>query len=77
VIERGEISIQWLERRLESLTSVAPPADGVAAAAIAAALLADEERSRQRLPAANGAAQHDGAVDTWRQAALREGIGER
>src|SRR6185437_8418718 len=37
---RGAIGIQWLERRLASLPAVAPPADGVAAADIAATLLA-------------------------------------
>ncbi len=41
---RGEIEIQWLERRLPSLTNVAPPEEGVQLAAIAAALLAHEER---------------------------------
>ena len=43
---RGEIEIQWLERRLPSLTAVEPPADTARAAAIAAALLADRDRKR-------------------------------
>ena len=43
---RGEIEIQWLERRLESLSSVKPPAEAARAAAIAAALLADRDRNR-------------------------------
>ena len=43
---RGEIDIQWLERRLQSLTSVAPPAATVEIAIIAAALLAERDRGR-------------------------------
>jgi acetyl-CoA carboxylase biotin carboxylase subunit len=71
----GAIGIQWLERRLPSLTSVAPPAEGVTAAVIAAALLADQERTRQRLPAANGVAEHGAGMDAWRRAGLRDGVG--
>jgi acetyl-CoA carboxylase biotin carboxylase subunit len=43
---RGEIEIQWLERRIDSLSSVKPPAEAARAAAIAAALLADRDRNR-------------------------------
>src|SRR5688572_9181792 len=43
---RGEIEIQWLERRLESLTNVRPPRDTTEIAAIAAALLAERDRGR-------------------------------
>jgi len=43
---RGEIEIQWLERRLDALASVKPPPDAARAAAIAAALLADRDRNR-------------------------------
>ncbi len=43
---RGDIEIQWLERRLDSLTAVKPPAETARAAAIAAALLADRDRNR-------------------------------
>ncbi|HET9004107.1 MAG TPA: acetyl-CoA carboxylase biotin carboxylase subunit [Gemmatimonadaceae bacterium] len=50
--QRGEIEIQWLERRLPSLVGVAPPASGARVAAIAAALLADaERRGRSAAPA--------------------------
>ena len=45
---RGAIDIQWLEKHLAQLTSVAPPADGVVRAAIAAALLAERERAAPR-----------------------------
>src|SRR5258708_22581984 len=47
----GDISIQWLERRLASLLSVQPPREAVLPAAIAAPLLAERERSSpQRRP---------------------------
>jgi acetyl-CoA carboxylase biotin carboxylase subunit len=72
---QGAIEIQWLERRLTSLTTVTPPADGAMAAVIAAALLAERERSTRALPAGNG--QSNGAaagVDAWRLAALRDGV---
>ncbi|MDB4884903.1 MAG: Carbamoyl-phosphate synthase chain ATP-binding protein, partial [Gemmatimonadetes bacterium] len=44
----GAIEIQWLERRLESLLNVTPPENGVRLAAIAAALLAERDRSAPR-----------------------------
>ena len=72
---RGAIDIQWLERRLDSLTSVAPPADGTIAAAIAGALLAEEERTRRTMPA-SAPGSVGGAMDGWRAAALREGLRE-
>jgi acetyl-CoA carboxylase biotin carboxylase subunit len=79
--QRGEIEIQWLERRLPSLVNVAPPADGARVAAIAAALLADaERRGRTTAPAAavpNGAspAPADRAAgDRWLDVARRVGL---
>jgi acetyl-CoA carboxylase, biotin carboxylase subunit len=42
---RGEIEIQWLERRLPSLIGGRPPEDAVVAATISAALLADRDRN--------------------------------
>ena len=73
---RGEIGIQWLEQRLPSLLSVAPPESGELAAIIAATLLAERERALRSRPAVNGSAPgHAGATDPWRAAALREGIG--
>jgi len=50
---RGEIDIQWLERRLESLTTVRPPEETVATAAIAAALLAERDGGRGPMPRAS------------------------
>ena len=49
---RGEIEIQWLERRLPSLIDVKPPADVIDAATIAAALLADNDRNKNPVPGA-------------------------
>ncbi len=42
--QRGEVDIQWLEKRLPQLLAQKPPAETLAAAAIAAALLADRDR---------------------------------
>lgn len=48
----GDIEIQWLERRIASLTTdVKPPSDGVAVASVIAALLAAEEK---KVPAGAG-----------------------
>jgi acetyl-CoA carboxylase biotin carboxylase subunit len=43
---RGEIDIQWLERRLASLVETQPPAALTRDAAIVAALMADRDRGR-------------------------------
>jgi acetyl-CoA carboxylase biotin carboxylase subunit len=72
--KNGAIDIQWLERRLASLTSVAPPAGGDLAAAIAAALLAEEERTMRRVPSSAGSAV--GVGDAWQIAARREALRE-
>jgi acetyl-CoA carboxylase biotin carboxylase subunit len=77
---RGDIEIQWLERRLASLVSVAPPADAVRVAAIAAALLAD--RARTGVARTGGAAPVSsddaaaprGGFDAWKEAARREAL---
>lgn len=57
--QRGEIDIQWLERRLPSLLSAAPREEDLVAAAVAAALIAD--RDRRGSPAAS-ALRADGAA---------------
>jgi acetyl-CoA carboxylase biotin carboxylase subunit len=83
---RGEIEIQWLERRLASLLSVAPPADSSRIAAIAGALLAEQDRLRRRgAPArADGGAAaaqnrpepvaNGEAAASWRRAARLDGL---
>jgi acetyl/propionyl-CoA carboxylase alpha subunit len=77
--QRGEIEIQWLERRLPSLTGAKPPLDGVHAAAIAAALLADRDRcGRPFVPNGNGdrAGGPDSTdiADPWRRAARLDAL---
>jgi len=82
---RGDIEIQWLERRLASLVGSPPPRDAVRIAAIAAALVAHRDRAGPGRAASNGAANgatsravsNGDVVDTWKQAARREAIGDR
>jgi acetyl-CoA carboxylase biotin carboxylase subunit len=78
---RGEIEIQWLERRLPSLAGNQTPEEGARLAALAAALLADEERTHRTSAraSANGTSAGGSAVtitepSVWRRAALREGL---
>jgi acetyl-CoA carboxylase biotin carboxylase subunit len=75
---RGEIEIQWLERRLPSLTAVTAPNDTARAATIAAALFADRDRQRGRsAPASNGNAVGNAAVpaqSAWQRTAREEGL---
>ena len=72
---RGDIEIQWLERRLASLTQGAAPEEGTRLAAVAAALLADRDRA-QRLPTPAAGSQHvaEPAASAWQQLARREGL---
>ena len=74
---RGDIEIQWLERRLPSLMEVSPPAATVRAAAIAAALFADRDRSRgsQVSPRAGVDASPNGSTATlWERIGRIEGL---
>jgi len=75
---RGEIDIQWLEKKLPSLTAVTPPAQATRAAAIAAALFAQQVRSRGFSHAAAGApsdAKSDGEIGYgWKTLARREAL---
>ena len=68
---QGAFDIQWLERRLDSLVGVSPPAEGVRAAAVAAALLTEENRMG-RLPAVAGVT----GGDQWKRAARRDALRE-
>jgi hypothetical protein len=68
----GQIEIQWLERRLESLTSIAPPANTVRTAAVIAALIADRDRQTPKR-AANGQAATP-ASDAWTRTARLDGL---
>src|SRR5690242_1383592 len=68
---RGEIEIQWLERRLPSLLGAQADASHARVAAIAAALLVERDRStpRKRSTAAPAA----DALDGWKHAARLDG----
>jgi acetyl-CoA carboxylase biotin carboxylase subunit len=68
----GEIEIQWLERRLESLTHTAPPAELTRTAAVVAALIAD----RDRRAASGPTSPSSGAPtqDAWTRVARLEGL---
>jgi acetyl-CoA carboxylase biotin carboxylase subunit len=57
---RGDIEIQWLERRLPDLVGARAPAETVRAAAIAAALLAERDRQGRRGSLAAGGASGGG-----------------
>ncbi len=74
----GDIEIQWLERRMADLTNRAPEQAAVVRAAIAAALLAERERSAPHRAAApsNGDTASAKAVasDGWLRAARREAL---
>jgi acetyl-CoA carboxylase biotin carboxylase subunit len=71
----GAIEIQWLERRLADLVTRTPDRDGMVRAAIAAALLAERDRSAPRrtadTPATLPAADH---ASTWLRAARLESL---
>ncbi|HET6761955.1 MAG TPA: acetyl-CoA carboxylase biotin carboxylase subunit, partial [Gemmatimonadaceae bacterium] len=76
---RGEIDIQWLERRVASILERRPPEESVRVAAIAGALLAERDRvaravsgsvSATSLPGKNGSL----VTDSWKQAARIEGL---
>ncbi|HEU4565767.1 MAG TPA: acetyl-CoA carboxylase biotin carboxylase subunit, partial [Gemmatimonadaceae bacterium] len=66
---RGDIEIQWLERRLASLVGVAPPSSGAVAAAIAGLLLAERERGARRAPAGAEQPAPSTDADAWLRAA--------
>ena len=75
---RGDIDIQWLERRLESLTANVPPVGGATIAAIAGALIAESDRSHRGV-ASGGVGTRAVAPtldsrDGWRATARREGL---
>ena len=72
----GAIEIQWLERRLAELTAAAPPRESVMRAAIAAALLAERERSTRRLTptTASRAIAASAGPTPWLDVARREGL---
>ena len=70
---RGDIHIQWLESRLPALLAVKPEAALVEAAAVAAALLAERQRSApsRATPAIPGSGGNDAWLRVARSEALR------
>jgi acetyl-CoA carboxylase biotin carboxylase subunit len=76
---RGEIDIQWLERRVASILDRRAPEESVRVASIAAALLAERDRVARAVSGSASAmsqATRDGsaATDSWKQAARAEGL---
>jgi acetyl-CoA carboxylase biotin carboxylase subunit len=71
----GAIEIQWLERRLQSLTNVQPSEDGLRIAALAAALLANENRVHRVISTTDGAAISSSDTSSpWLRAARLDGV---
>jgi acetyl-CoA carboxylase, biotin carboxylase subunit len=74
---RGEIEIQWLERRLPSLIAVKAPEETVRAAVIAAALFADRDRNRGIVRSPDSSKARSDSIDqseAWRKIARQEGL---
>jgi acetyl-CoA carboxylase, biotin carboxylase subunit len=71
---RGEIEIQWLERRLDSLLNAAPPEDTIRRAAMVAALIAERDRSAPRRPAPLQQSAAGRSEDAWLRAARIDGL---
>ena len=72
---QGAIEIQWLERRLPSLLDATPPHALRRVAAVAAALLADRDRSAPRAASSTSAPGTPASAGTaWKRVARREGL---
>ena len=76
---RGDIDIQWLERRLASILERPPARESVRVAAIAAALLAERDRAARAVSSSSAStdgAERNGAaaIDSWKRAARLEGL---
>jgi acetyl-CoA carboxylase biotin carboxylase subunit len=80
--QSGDISIQWLEQRLPTLTAPTADRETLRLAAIAAALVAHEERTAGRSAGTSGGSGALGAGEsarggstlTWAAVARREGL---
>ena len=72
----GKISIQWLEKRLDSLVHAKPPADVERTAAIIASLIAERDRSSPRRSTASAASKPTAAETPsgWLRASRVEGL---
>ena len=71
---RGDIEIQWLERKLPEILAKKPDEKSIRAAAIAAAILADQSRGPQRTASEAAAPGAPVPTSSWRQAGLLEGL---
>jgi acetyl-CoA carboxylase biotin carboxylase subunit len=76
---RGDIDIQWLERRLPSMLERQPSEETARVAAIAGVLLAERDRAARAVtaPAATngaGAPAVRAATDSWKQVGRLEGL---
>ena len=69
---RGDITIQWLEAKLPALSAIEPSGDDVRIAVIAAALMA--ERDRTSVAAAQPTAATSDDSSAWQRAARHEGL---
>jgi acetyl-CoA carboxylase biotin carboxylase subunit len=69
---RGDIDIQWLERTLPALAAAKAPPEIVRLGVIAAALLAERDRTAPRRTAAAHPGQQNGTA--WTQVARTEGL---
>jgi acetyl-CoA carboxylase biotin carboxylase subunit len=76
----GAIDIQWLERRLQQILGRPPGAEATKVAAISGALLAERDRIARSTPvgstAVAGPSVRERALDSWKQAARSEGLGD-
>ncbi len=73
----GAIEIQWLERRLESLIQVRPPAELTKTAALVAALIADRDKHAPASPGMSPLARRAsdaGGQEAWLRVARREAL---
>ena len=70
----GAIEIQWLERRLASLSTIDAPATTARNAAIAAALIADGDRHASRRATASPVDRTPVAADAWTRLGRLEGL---
>jgi acetyl-CoA carboxylase biotin carboxylase subunit len=74
---RGDIDIQWLERRLPTLMAVEAPPSLVRDAAVIAALLADRDRAHPRTTPTGGTGAGSASEDrtsTWHRAARLDAL---
>ena len=71
----GEIEIQWLERKLDAILAVKPPAETTRRAALIAALIADRDRQSPKRPATvRDDRRTSPTQDGWLRLARAEGL---